>query len=88
MGSVKILCFFGDDGLSKLQNSIIKELQKQYKNVDFSIVNATNDGELLSKYSVKELPSVIIEEDEAVKARFSGLTQQIFLERALKQLIK
>ena len=88
MGSVKILCFFGDDGLSKLQNSIIKELQKQYKNVDFSIVNATNDGELLSKYFVKELPSVIIEEDEAVKARFSGLTQQIFLERALKQLIK
>jgi hypothetical protein len=88
MGSVKVLCFFDDDGLSKLQNSIIKELQKQYKNVDFSIVNVSNDGELVSKYSVKEFPSIIIEDEEAVKARFSGLTQQIFLDRALKQLIK
>ena len=86
MKNIRVLCFLDDDGPSKLQDFIIKELQKQYKDLDFSIINPKNDGDLVSKYSIKEFPSVIIEEDQVVKNRFSGLTQQIFLERALKQV--
>ena len=85
---MKILCFLDDDGVSKIQNSIIKELQKKYKNIEFSIIEGRSNGGLLEKYGIRELPSIIIEDDGAVKARFSGLTQQIFLERALMQLIK
>jgi hypothetical protein len=85
---MKVLCFLDESGVSKIQNSIIKELQKKYKNVEFSIIDGKNDGGFSNKYSIKELPSIIIEDEGIVKARFSGLTQQIFLERALEQLIK
>jgi len=85
---MKVLCFLDDTGVSEIQVSIIKELQKKYKKIEFSLIDGKNDGELNRKYNIKELPSIIIEDEGIVKARFSGLTQKIFLERALEQLIK
>ncbi len=88
MKGIKILCFLDEEGPSKLQDSIIKELKQEYKNINFSLIDAKNDGELVVKYSIKEYPSIIIESEKGVEARFSGLTQQLFIKRAIDRLIK
>lgn len=87
MKNLKIICFVDDQGPSKLQKSIIEDLKKTYKNIDFRIIDSINDGQDLLKYEIKELPSIIIDFDKD-KMKFSGLTQKIFIERAIDKLLK
>ncbi|MBU5688198.1 MAG: thioredoxin family protein [Candidatus Aenigmarchaeota archaeon] len=87
MNKIKVLYFLDNDGPSKLQEEIIKELQKEFKNVIFLKVDI-NDSEVLNVYNVKEFPTLIIENDGSPKIKFSGLTQMLFIKRALNELIK
>ncbi|MBU5690284.1 MAG: thioredoxin domain-containing protein [Candidatus Aenigmatarchaeota archaeon] len=87
MKEIKVLCFIDEQGPSQLQNSIIEEMRKDLKNIDFKIINSKEDGESVKKYNIKEYPSIIIE-DGKNQMKFSGLTQQIFLERAIDKLLK
>jgi len=86
MQKISLLCFLDENGTSKLQDSIIKEIEKDFKKVDFKRINGENEA--MSKYNIKEFPTILIEVDGEVKIRFSGLTQQLFLRRALDKLIK
>ncbi|MEM5777775.1 MAG: thioredoxin domain-containing protein [Candidatus Aenigmatarchaeota archaeon] len=87
MSKVKVLYFLDNEGPSKLQEEIIKELQKEFKNVIFLKVDISNNN-ILSVYDIKEFPTLIIENDGSPKIKFSGLTQMLFIKRALNELIK
>ncbi|MCX8178892.1 MAG: thiol reductase thioredoxin [Candidatus Aenigmarchaeota archaeon] len=87
MKNLKIICFVDDQGPSQIQKSIVNDLQKGLKNVEFKIVDVKSDGEDISKYNIKEFPSIIIQSDKD-HMKFSGLTQQIFIERAIDKLLK
>ncbi|MFH8080304.1 MAG: hypothetical protein QXO84_00255 [Candidatus Aenigmatarchaeota archaeon] len=85
MVNLKILFFTDEDGVSNLQMDILKEIKRKYKYMELLKINK-NEEELVKKYDVKEFPTVIIDSGNGIK-RFSGLTQSLFLERAINELI-
>lgn len=87
MKKVSVICFFDNNGSSTLQNSIIKEIESDFKKIEFIKIIGSNT-ELLEKYGIKEIPSIVIEIDGKVKEKFSGLTQELFLRRAIDKLVK
>lgn len=87
MKKATVICFFDNDGSSTIQNSIIKEIEKDFKNVEFRKIIGKDNGEN-ERYGIREFPSIVIEVNGEVKEKFSGLTQQLFLRRALDKLIK
>ncbi len=84
---VKVLCFYDDNvGACKIQDLFITNLRKEFKNVKFERVNAQKEKELTEKYGINEIPSVVIENDGQVKEKFSGLTQELFLRKAIERV--
>jgi len=80
--------FISSDGTSDLQVSLLKELENIFKRrVEFQYLNAKENESLVSKYRIKELPTIIIECDNKEKERFVGLTQQLFLKKAIKKVL-
>ncbi len=78
----------GKDGTSDLQISILKELEIIYRRkVEFEYLNAEGNESQVKKYRIRELPTIIIECDNKEKERFVGLTQQLFLKKAIEKIL-
>jgi len=76
------------DGTSDIQISFLKELEKTFgKKVQFEYLNAKENESLIAKYKIRELPTIIIECDNKEKERFVGLTQELFLRKAIKKAL-
>ena len=76
------------DGTCEIQISFLKELEKTFKGrVEFEYLNAKQNESQVSKYNIKEFPSIIIECDGKEKERFAGLTQQLFVKKALQKIL-
>ena len=82
---VAIKIFLSDDcETCKIQTPILKELEPRFRGrVEFEYLNIKDNESQVSKYRVKNLPVIIIECDGREKERFTGLTQQLFLKKAL-----
>ena len=82
---VAIKIFLSDDcETCKIQTPILKELEPRFRGrVEFEYLNIKDNESQVSKYRVKNLPAIIIECDGREKERFTGLTQQLFLKKAL-----
>ena len=77
-----------NDGTSDVQVSFLKEIEKILKGkIEFQYLNAKENGSLVSKYKITELPTIIIECDGKEKERFIGLTQQLFLRKAIEKVL-
>lgn len=87
---LSVIYFFSNNsGASKLQNEIMKNLEGSFKKkVEFKRIDVEQDKATTIKYQISEVPSIIIENDGAVKERFSGLTQELFLRRAIERNMK
>ena len=80
--------FILSDGTSDLQISLLKELEKIFKKkVEFEYLNAKENESQVSKYRIREIPTIIIECDNKERERFVGLTQQLFLKKAIKKAL-
>lgn len=90
MAKLTILCFYdGKSGPSILQDSMIKNLELEFdKRIEFKRINASKDNVLVKKYGITEIPSIVIERNEKVKEKFNGLTQELFLRRAIERFLK
>jgi len=76
------------DGTSEIQISVLKELEKIFGGkVQFEYLNAKENESLVAKYKIRELPTIIIECDNKEKERFVGLTQELFLRKAIKKAL-
>lgn len=77
-----------NDGTSDLQISLLKELEYRFKRrVEFEYLNAEENESQVSKYKIRNLPTIIIECDNKEKERFVGLTQQLFLRKAIEKAL-
>jgi len=77
-----------DSDLCNVQISIVKSVEELFKGrVMFESIKAEENQEIVSKYNIKEFPTIIIECDNQEKERFAGLTQELFLKRALKKIL-
>lgn len=90
MSKLTILYFYDDKpGPSTLQDSMIKNLELEFnKRVEFKRINVSKDNVLVKKYGITEIPSIVIERNEKVKEKFNGLTQELFLRRAIERFLK
>lgn len=77
-----------NSGTSNLQISLLKELENRFRGrVEFEYLNAKENESQVSKYKIRELPTIIIECDGREKERFAGLTQQRFLKKAIEKVL-
>ena len=71
-----------------VQIPIVKNVQNVFDGrVAFEEINVDVNKELVSKYKIKEIPTIIIESNGQEKERFVGLTQERFLKKALKKVL-
>jgi len=76
------------DGTSNIQISLLKELEKSFRlRVEFEYLNAEGNESQVSKYKIRDLPTIIIECDGKERERFIGLTQQLFLRKAIEKAL-
>ena len=80
--------FISDEGTSDLQVSLSKEVENTFKGmVEFEYLNVKENESQVSKYRVRDLPTIIIECDNKERERFIGLTQQLFLKKAIEKAL-
>ena len=79
----------------KMQDPIMEELKEKFKdepNVEFKKIDVDNDAnedsKLADKYSISAVPTLIIEKDENIFAKFVGVTQQHMLEKKIKEALE
>jgi thioredoxin-like negative regulator of GroEL len=76
------------DGTSDLQVSLLKELENRFKQkVEFEHLNVKENESQVAKYKIRDLPTIIIECDNKERERFIGLTQQLFLKKAIEKAL-
>jgi len=84
--TVRLKDFYADwCGPCKTQDPILEELESEYEDVVFEKIDVDQDQETANEYSVRSLPTLVIENDEGVVERFVGVTQRDQLEEALNQ---
>jgi Thioredoxin domain-containing protein len=82
--SVRLMDFYADwCGPCKNQDPILEELSEDYPDVEFEKVDVEADQETANDYSVRSLPTLVVENDDGVVQRFVGVTQRDDLEAAL-----
>jgi thioredoxin-like negative regulator of GroEL len=80
--------FISNDGTSDLQVTLVKELEFRFRGrVEFEYLNAKENESQVLKYKIKSLPTIIIECDGKERERFVGLTQQLFLKKAIDKTL-
>jgi len=77
----------------KIQDSIIKELKKKYKDkVVFKKINVDSrkkdDRELTKKHNIAAVPTLIIENDGKIVKKRVGLTEKASLEEDIEKILK
>jgi thioredoxin-like negative regulator of GroEL len=88
MPRIVIKNFISNDGTSDLQVSLLKELENIFSGrVEFEYLDAKENESQVSKYKIRDLPTIIIECNGKEKERFVGLTQQLFLKKAIEKIL-
>jgi thioredoxin len=64
-------------GPCKALKPIFENVASKYNDVNFSYVDVDEQFELASKYSVRSVPTVIIEKDGKEVQRFSGVQSEL-----------
>ena len=62
---------------------VLKELEKDYKNISFYKVNAVENPEFVNKFQVQGLPTIIVLKDGIVKEKFVGLQSKSKIKEVL-----
>ena len=84
--TVRLKDFYADwCGPCKTQDPILEELEAEYDEVSFEKIDVDQDQETANEYSVRSLPTLVVENDDGVVERFVGVTQRDQLEDALQQ---
>ncbi|MBD3155790.1 MAG: thiol reductase thioredoxin [Candidatus Aenigmarchaeota archaeon] len=84
---LKVLFFYKkDDGPSKIQKELLRNIEYILKKkVEVEKIDMDENKRTVEKYGIKEVPSIVVEKDGRVTDKFSGLTQDLFLKRALER---
>ncbi|HJH28241.1 MAG TPA: thiol reductase thioredoxin [Methanosarcinaceae archaeon] len=67
-------------GPCKIQKPILEELEKEFGDkVEIKEVDVDQNQELAAKYSIRVVPTLIMEKDGVEVKRYTGVTQAIVL---------
>lgn len=84
--TVTIKDFYADwCGPCKTQDPILEEVEEDWQNVEFEKIDVDEEKDIANDYSVRSLPTLVVENDEGVVERFIGVTQADKIETALEE---
>ena len=76
-------------GPCKVQDPILEDLKKKFEGkVEFKKIDVDKDGGLANKYTIRAVPTLIIEKDEKIFKKFVGVTSFKELEKTLNDALK
>ena len=73
-------------GPCKMLTPIMEQIKKTHTDVKFEDVDVDSQFEIASKYSIRSVPTVIIEKDGKEVGRFSGLQSEMAYRNAINEL--
>jgi thioredoxin 1 len=83
--TVRLKDFYADwCGPCKTQDPILEDLADDYPDVEFEKVDVDENQDVANQYSVRSLPTVVVENDDGEVERFIGVTQREQIETALQ----
>lgn len=63
----------------------IKELEKEFTDVEFIEINVDDESEKAKSYGVMSIPTYVIEEDDKEITRLTGVQQKSIIEKLLRE---
>lgn len=76
-------------GPCKMQDPIIDDLKEKFDGkIEFKKVDVDEDGKLADKYSIRAVPTLIIEKDGKIFAKYVGMTSLKILEEKINEALK
>ena len=75
-------------GPCKMLTPIIEGVKKNHSDVQFENIDVDKDFEIAAKYSIRSVPTVIVEKDGLEVQRFAGLQGEMTYTNALNELKK
>lgn len=75
-------------GPCKMLTPIIEGVKKNHSDVQFENIDVDKDFEIAAKYSIRSVPTVIVEKDGVEVQRFAGLQGEMTYTNALNELKK
>jgi len=73
-------------GPCKMLTPIIEGVKKNHSDVQFENFDVDKDFEIAAKYSIRSVPTVIVEKDGVEVQRFAGLQGEMTYTNALNEL--
>ena len=73
-------------GPCKMLTPIMEGVKKNHTDVQFENIDVDSDFEIASKYSIRSVPTVIVEKDGVEVQRFAGLQSEMAYTNALNEL--
>jgi thioredoxin 1 len=84
--TVTIKDFYADwCGPCKTQDPILEDVEEDWSNVEFEKIDVDEQQDNANEYSVRSLPTLVVENDEGIVERFIGVTQADKIETALEE---
>lgn len=84
--TVRLKDFYADwCGPCKTQDPILEEIEADYPDVEFEKVDVDQNQDVANEYSVRSLPTLVIEDDDGEVERFIGVTQREQIVEALQK---
>jgi thioredoxin 1 len=84
--TVTIKDFYADwCGPCKTQDPILEDVEEDWSNVEFEKIDVDEQQDIANEYSVRSLPTLVVENDEGIVERFIGVTQADKIETALEE---
>ena len=76
-------------GPCKIQDPILEDLKKKFEDkVEFKKIDVDKDSGLANKYTIRAVPTLIIEKDEKILKRYIGVTSFNELDKVLNDALK
>ena len=73
-------------GPCKMLTPIMEGVKKNHTDVQFENIDVDSDFEIAAKYSIRSVPTVIVEKDGVEVQRFAGLQSEMAYTNALNEL--
>ena len=75
-------------GPCRMLAPIIENIKPKFQNVNFVDVDVDQQFEIASKYTIRSVPTVIIEKDGKEVERFAGLQSEMAYVNAINEHVK
>lgn len=84
---IEVKKFYADwCGPCKMLTPIMENVKSKFNNIKFENVDVDKDFEIAQKYSIRSVPTVVVEIDGKEVQRFAGLQSEMAYTNALNEI--